>query len=169
MFILHIIIVAIKVQFCLFARFVHLVYGVSWLCCCCATLLWQARIGIEDMAAIRLLNILWSAACVWGLREVLTCGAAVPRWKELFEHWSISSKLNTCAISLSLLSVSKATKKSYWLCSIFHQLVKKSSKTPFCGNFSQCGPCLTLIGRVGNRRNIMRPYFASKTTAPLHT
>ena len=44
---------------------------------------------------------------------------------------------------------------------IFHQLVKKSSKTPFCGNFSQCGPCLTLIGRVWNRRNIMRPYFSS--------
>ena len=51
---------------------------------------------------------------------------------------------------------------------IFHQLVKKSSKTPFCGNFSQCGPCLTLIGRVWNRRNIMRPYFSSKSCQLLH-
>ena len=79
---------------------------------------------IEDMAAIRLLNILWSTAAAVG-----DCSGG----EKLFEHWSISSKLNTYALTGERAS-------------IFHQLVKKSSKTPFCGNFSQCGPCLTLIG-----------------------
>ena len=102
---------------------------------------------IEDMAAIRLLNILWSTAAAVG-----DCSGG----EKLFEHWSISSKLNTYALTGERAS-------------IFHQLVKKSSKTPFCGNFSQCGPCLTLIGRVGNRRNIMRPYFSTTSKVARHS
>ena len=72
---------------------------------------------------------------------------------EIFrKHFDAPSKLNTYA-------------RTREAASIFHQLVKKSSKTPFCGNFSQCGPCLTLIGIVGNRRNIMRPYFSGSNVA----